>query len=37
MNFKVKNTKYPPAIEDAIGNPTSATNLKNSTGIGLSF
>jgi hypothetical protein len=27
INFMVKNTKYPPAIAAAIGNPTSAINL----------
>jgi hypothetical protein len=30
MNFSVKNTKYPAAIAPAIGNPSSATNLKKS-------
>jgi hypothetical protein len=30
INFSVKNTKYPAAIADAIGNPTSATNFKKS-------
>jgi hypothetical protein len=30
MNFRVRNTKYPPAIDEAIGNPTSATSLKKS-------
>lgn len=30
INFNVKNTKYPPAMAEAIGNPTSATILKKS-------
>jgi hypothetical protein len=30
INFSVKKTKYPAAIAAAIGNPSSATSLKNS-------
>jgi hypothetical protein len=30
INFNVRNTKYPAAIAAAIGNPSSATSLKNS-------
>jgi hypothetical protein len=30
INLSVKNTKYPPAMAAAIGNPSSATSRKNS-------
>jgi hypothetical protein len=30
INFNVRKTKYPAAMAAAIGNPSSATSLKNS-------
>jgi hypothetical protein len=30
INLSVRNTKYPPAMADAIGKPTSPTSRKNS-------
>jgi hypothetical protein len=37
MNLSVKKTKYPPARDEAIGKPTSATSLKKSAFIPIPF